>query len=90
MFSAIACLDYFFIEIAAFSVLSTVLGDNVKCIVLKEGDKLTETPPIGGRECIEILDDTNKYCLEYDCPKPECADPITPEKGCPYCKGMYD
>lgn len=33
-------------------------------------------------------DDEKIYCVETICPSPNCTDPIVPDVGCPYCKGI--
>ncbi|XP_076102162.1 uncharacterized protein LOC143071631 [Mytilus galloprovincialis] len=67
--------------------LSSILGD--KCIVYKGDEKIPSLPSGAryGRTCHHVLGDKNIYCVELDCPKTDCSDPIVPETGYPRCNG---
>ncbi|XP_071166085.1 uncharacterized protein [Mytilus edulis] len=66
---------------------SCILGD--KCVVYEEGETIPSLPTGAryGRTCHSIFRDRNNYCVEWDCPKTDCSDPIVPKTGCPFCNG---
>lgn len=34
-----------------------------------------------GRTCHSVINDTHKYCIEWDCPPADCTYPVIPYSG---------
>ncbi|XP_076091804.1 kielin/chordin-like protein [Mytilus galloprovincialis] len=68
--------------------LGTAGGQSRGCVIYKAGETIPAIPKGAryDRTCHSVINDTNKYCVEWDCPKTDCSYPIKPNSGCPYCR----